>query len=282
MIHRNSSTATTQSTSSTESYGSTRSRKRPPVFPKRLYDMLENAERDGYAHIISWMPDGKSFKIHVDGSLDEEHEKALIQVLKQTFNQTRFKSFLRQLQLYGFERIYKGPRRGECKHGFLVRGRRDLLHKKSIEDFQTRARDKSSHSPKSVRRLFQASPTPVEVTSFMMKNDSRNNHRGFPSLLTPLCSEGSSCQYRNTSTIPTKLVNLVLPGDGSSIPRTKSCDQDFDDDELSMVITFPTMHKDLDSIDVVDDDDLLSIHGDEGNCADFTDGELDILRCILR
>mmetsp|Transcript_22739 Transcript_22739/g.47692 ORF Transcript_22739/g.47692 Transcript_22739/m.47692 type:complete len:121 (+) Transcript_22739:121-483(+) len=117
MPKRNIITGTNPSSSSSESYSRSNRKRRPPVFPKRLYDMLENAERDGYSHVISWMPDGKSFKIHVDGSLDEEDEKAIIEILKRTFKQTRFKSFLRQLQLYGFERICKGPRRGECKHG---------------------------------------------------------------------------------------------------------------------------------------------------------------------
>ena len=28
-------------------------KKRSPVFPKRLYDVLEKAEEDGYDHIIS-------------------------------------------------------------------------------------------------------------------------------------------------------------------------------------------------------------------------------------
>merc|ERR1719506_289194 len=37
-------------------------KKRSPVFPKRLYDVLEKAEEGGYDHIISWLPDGSGFK----------------------------------------------------------------------------------------------------------------------------------------------------------------------------------------------------------------------------
>ena len=38
----------------------------PPgaLFPSRLYQLLEDAEKDGLESIISWMPDGKSFKVH--------------------------------------------------------------------------------------------------------------------------------------------------------------------------------------------------------------------------
>jgi hypothetical protein len=185
--------------------------------------MLENAERDGYSHIISWMPDGKSFKIHVDGSLDEEDEKAIVEILKRTFNQTRFKSFLRQLQLYGFERTYKGPNRGVCKHEMLIRGRRDLLHKKSIEDFQRNANDNSRRSPKSVQKIFQP-PTPTEVTSSM------------PAPTVPLCrplsrivsagTECSACSYLQTSAIPTKLINLVLPESDNSVKEIEQEDED--------------------------------------------------------
>jgi hypothetical protein len=122
--------------------------KRKPLFPIRLYEMLENAEKYGYDHIISWMADGRSFKIHTDDGLSHQSEEngvrrrgeeEIVNVLRRSgFNQKRYKSFLRQLQLYGFERIYNGKRRGICRHDFLVRGRPDLVQNKSIEDFQNK------------------------------------------------------------------------------------------------------------------------------------------------
>jgi hypothetical protein len=117
--------------------------KRIPVFPQRLYDMLEQAEVRGYDHIISWMPHGKSFKIHLNGLRDAKSEETIVKILKSNnFQQTKFRSFLRQLNQYDFVRIHKGPRKGECRHDLFVRGRRDLLKDKSIEDFQTpRQRD---------------------------------------------------------------------------------------------------------------------------------------------
>lgn len=111
--------------------------KRIPVFPQRLYDMLEQAEERGYDHILSWMPDGKSFKIHLNGVRDAESEQTIVKVLKSNnFQQTKFRSFLRQLNQYDFVRLHKGPRKGECRHDLFERGRRDLLEDKSIEDFQ--------------------------------------------------------------------------------------------------------------------------------------------------
>lgn len=110
-------------------------RKRIPVFPQRLYDMLEHAEERGYGHIFSWMPDGKSFKVHASGSRSAASERAIVEVLKSNnFQQTKFRSFLRQLNQYGFERTHRG--KGEFRHEFFVRGRRGLLEGKSIDDFQ--------------------------------------------------------------------------------------------------------------------------------------------------
>ena len=110
--------------------------KRSPTFPKKLYHMLENAKKYGYENLISWMPDHKSFKIHVGNTKDENENAMFVKLLKQYFNQTKYDSFLRQLMLYNFKRIYKGPQRGVCKHVLFMEGRPDLFHRKSIRDFQ--------------------------------------------------------------------------------------------------------------------------------------------------
>ena len=95
--------------------------------------MLENAKQNGYENLISWMPDHKSFKIHVGNT----NEKAMfVKLLKQYFNHNQYNSFLRQLQNYKFERICSGSQRGVCKHVLFMEGRPDLFHRKSIQDFQ--------------------------------------------------------------------------------------------------------------------------------------------------
>ena len=106
-------------------------RARVPAFPQQLYAMVDHAERCGYSHIVSWHPDGRAFQIR--------DEQALVKtILVQYFNkQTRYKSFLRQLQLYGFTRTYKGPQRGLFQHPLFQRGRHELLDGKVLEDFRT-------------------------------------------------------------------------------------------------------------------------------------------------
>jgi hypothetical protein len=92
-----------------------------PQFPVKLHDMLHDAEKKGFHDVVSWMPDGNGFRIH-----DPE---ALTDILRVCFKQTKYKSFLRQLQNYGFRRVIKGTRKGICKHALFVRGQRSLSHR---------------------------------------------------------------------------------------------------------------------------------------------------------
>lgn len=62
---------------------------RQRTFPYKLYALLEDAEPNGFDHIISWQPGGKSFRVHQPTLFAER-------ILPQCFNQTRYKSFLRQ------------------------------------------------------------------------------------------------------------------------------------------------------------------------------------------
>jgi hypothetical protein len=231
-----------------------RSKKRPPVFPARLYDLLENAENEGYDHLIRWTPDGQSFKIHDNGK-----DKAIVAILKRNFNQTRFKSFLRQLQLYGFERRFKGQSRGECSHPMFVRGRKDLLYKKSIEEFQDAANDtaaKPTSCPSSTPAPDESSsssyvPVPAPATAAAAAAvataelvTSSHRHTVSDTSFSTLSStpppptlarvvtdqqQSSSfidvpkCNYFRNSSIPTRLVNLVL----------RDGEEDYADDDAS-------------------------------------------------
>ena len=95
---------------------------KPNQFPWKLYDMLHTAEKRNEEHIISWIKDGKAFKVHNRNLFIEEYMKKL-------FNQTKFKSFQRQLNLWGFERVQNGPDKGSYFHPLFVKGRRDCCQR---------------------------------------------------------------------------------------------------------------------------------------------------------
>jgi hypothetical protein len=84
-------------------------------FPMKLHVLLQNAELKGVTSIISWLPDGRSFKVH-------NKDKFSKLIMPEYFTASKYKSFQRSLNLWGFETVSKGPEKGVCSHPFFVRG----------------------------------------------------------------------------------------------------------------------------------------------------------------
>ena len=249
-------------------------RKRPPLFPQKLYNMLENAETEGYDHLIGWSPDGKSFKIHNNGK-----DPAIVAVLEQHFNQTRFKSFLRQLQLYGFERQFTGDSRDERSHPMLVRGRKDLLHKKSVEDFQdAAANDTAEYKPteypfsSAEQLLYNFCKKEISSSSSLLLSPiSAVSSTTTEPIVTSLQQQQSSFDII-TSNIPTKLVNLVL----------RDCDDDNDDDDTSDSInSINVFSRNLFDTTTYDDSSISS-NEDDNDYADTADDDDNIHIATIR
>jgi hypothetical protein len=127
--------------------------------------------------------------------------------------------------LYNFERTYKGPKRGECKHAYFVRGRPELFQQKSVKDFQQYQATRMmlinnaaastptistsasvfvspTNSPRPTRRLllspelvFSLPPCPS------LLNHSNNEADDIGNI------EENGCPYMKTSIIPIRLNN---------------------------------------------------------------------------
>ena len=68
------------------------------IFPLKLHKMLSEAKNNGNADIVSWNENGRSFTIH-------QPELFSSTVMRTYFaNQTKYKSFQRQMNLYRFVR----------------------------------------------------------------------------------------------------------------------------------------------------------------------------------
>ena len=74
--------------------------------------------REGKDDIITWLPHGKAFRILKPKELAEE-------ILPEYFNRIQYKSFIRQLNIYGFKRVddKKSPDRGAYRHSMFERGK---------------------------------------------------------------------------------------------------------------------------------------------------------------
>lgn len=92
-------------------------------FPYKFHRMLEETEEkgDSYKSIVSWLPGGQHFKVH-DSNAFMKH------IVPQYFKQKSYKSFQRQLHIYGFKRILKGPLQGAFYHPKFIKGNRQLTH----------------------------------------------------------------------------------------------------------------------------------------------------------
>ena len=89
-------------------------------FAFRLHRMLDYAEKQGKQDVISWLPFGKSFRVH-------NQDEFIRDVSPVYFNLTQYKSFQRQLLNYGFMRIEGGGTGTTHRNISQLTGCRDLM-----------------------------------------------------------------------------------------------------------------------------------------------------------
>jgi len=96
------------------------------VFPETLFNMLNDIlfNRPEFSHVVSWMPHGRSFKVHDMPSF----EKILMPIYFP--QQKKYSSFSRQLNLWRFRRVNaKGPDKGCYFHSLFLRGMTHLVRR---------------------------------------------------------------------------------------------------------------------------------------------------------
>jgi len=156
---------------------------RSTQFPFRLHNMLDDAERSGHAHIVSWCPGGDSFKIH--------KPQKLITVLQLYFRQSKFKSFLRQLQGYNFKRITRGKDQGVVSHPLFLRGRRSvstLMRRKRVGPKVTPVIDPV---PSQATKISEVASRNLAFKKSSMGTEAGASNATKPSGNTPILPQGA-------------------------------------------------------------------------------------------
>jgi hypothetical protein len=90
------------------------------LFPNfQLFEILED---EGNAEAVSWLPHGKGFTIHKKELFSDK-------VLPRYFKESKFTSFTRKLNRWGFSRVTRGSEAGSYYHPYFQKGnlRRTLL-----------------------------------------------------------------------------------------------------------------------------------------------------------
>ncbi|KAL7542825.1 hypothetical protein ACHAXR_012177 [Thalassiosira sp. AJA248-18] len=88
-------------------------------FPLKFHRMLDQVKEEGQESIVSWLPHGRAFKIH-------QPKVFAATIMTRFFNQSKYTSFQRQLNLYGFSRCCRGRDAGAYHHPFFLRGKQTL------------------------------------------------------------------------------------------------------------------------------------------------------------
>ena len=88
-------------------------------FPERLHRMLLDVELEGHSDVVSFYSHGRAFGVH-------DMDRFINEIMPKYFKQSKWNSFARQLNLYGFMRLASGPDAGGYYHELFLRGRPSL------------------------------------------------------------------------------------------------------------------------------------------------------------
>jgi hypothetical protein len=137
-------------------------------FPWKLHKLLENVEAEGSVAIVSWLPHGKAFRVH-------SKPKFISTVMASYFNSTKYKSFQRNLNLWGFETITQGPDKGAIYHRFFIKNIPDLCARMIRQKIKgASSSDPSSDSSKT------SSSAPGALTDAVNASVFNASHNGVP------------------------------------------------------------------------------------------------------
>ncbi|CAM9395745.1 unnamed protein product, partial [Phaeothamnion confervicola] len=89
----------------------------PQAFAQKLFEILSNEDQE----VVCWTASGSGFVLKDPRRFSEE-------VLIKYFRRNIFSSFQRQLNLYGFRKITKGPDAGAYCHPFFHRDKPEMLY----------------------------------------------------------------------------------------------------------------------------------------------------------
>jgi len=152
-------------------------------FPVKVYEMLENAEKKEFSHIVSWNAAGTGFMVH-----DKDHFTK--EIVPHYFNLTKYKSFQRQLSLYGFQRVTVGPNKGLRYHEKLRKGLLELVRQMKPVGYKPRnisrllEQKKKQQLQRGTNILTTTTTTVVKTTTtsttLVANNPSKKTTNGVP------------------------------------------------------------------------------------------------------
>jgi hypothetical protein len=111
----------------------------PVTFPQKLMSVLDTEQ---FSDIITWLPHGKGFIIL-------QKKKFASDVMPIYFKHSKFTSFTRKLNRWGFTRVSRGPETGSYYHKYFQRGNHSLCMQMNCQSKPT-ANNSPRQSPPTV------------------------------------------------------------------------------------------------------------------------------------
>jgi len=193
-------------------------------FPVKVYEMLENAEKQKFDHIVSWNEAGTGFMVH-----DKDHFTK--EIVPHYFNLTKYKSFQRQLSLYGFQRVTVGPNKGLRYHEKLRKGELELVRQMKPVGYKprnlTRLLGPKKHKQQQQQQLKRATNIMTTTTTTVVKTTTTSTtllaNESTPSAI-PIASTGiiDAAAPRNVTMSTILCKSPILDASASSIPSVVS------------------------------------------------------------
>jgi len=150
------------------------------TFPAKLFKILSNQE---FSDIITWMPHGRSWRVLQPKVFSE------VVSTKYFSHQSKYASFMRQVNGWGFKRITRGPDRNSYYHELFVRDNPELAwtmsRRGSSSSKNSGGKDEADKEPNFYEMTSLANSTAASTGS------GANNSLRTPSQLYPLSAAGA-------------------------------------------------------------------------------------------
>ena len=208
------------------------------TFPVKLRMMLDHVHENGLEDIVSWEVDGKAFKVHKPKDFESR-------IMSSFFNQTKFKSFQRQLNFHGFVRISSGKTKGCYLHKLFLRDDPSLCKEiarrnavcggggspspisslKGVSGVQRRpsvvsdldASSSSQYSRHQTRDCEADMPVP---SSILLASSGNTGPRGFVDTLDGKCYDSApACVSVNSFPVPNKVGKVTTSSPEDAFER---------------------------------------------------------------
>mmetsp|Transcript_114637 Transcript_114637/g.171455 ORF Transcript_114637/g.171455 Transcript_114637/m.171455 type:complete len:431 (+) Transcript_114637:59-1351(+) len=108
------------------------------TFPVKLHRLLCEAEKGNNSDVISWLPDGEAFKVH-------DKARFTTEFMPSYFGTSNYRSFQKNLNMWGFTTVRGGDSRGTCSHPLFIRDLLYLCHRMvRHRAFMSKTKDKNA------------------------------------------------------------------------------------------------------------------------------------------